>query len=98
MIPLIVTGSLVAMSALCAILARALRERDMARVALGIARMELLDVRYRLADTHRRVVELERQADRVPASADNLGAMMANGNRVGLSHPMLGRSIPGGDL
>lgn len=64
MIPLLVTGSLVAMSTLCWLLARALRERDMARVALGIARMELLDVRHRLADTHRRVVELERARDK----------------------------------
>lgn len=64
MIPLIITGSLVAMSALCALLARALRERDMARVSLGIARMEVLELRTRLQDTHRRVVELERQADR----------------------------------
>lgn len=64
MIPLILTGSLVAMSALCALLARALRERDTARVSLGIARMELLDARVRLADTHRRVVELERARDR----------------------------------
>ena len=60
MIPLLVTGSLLMGAILCAMLARALRERDMARVALGIARMELLDVRHRLADTHRRVVELER--------------------------------------
>lgn len=96
MIPLLITGSLVAMSTLCWLLARVLRERDQARIALGIARMELLDVRCRLADTHRRVVELERQADRPPASPDDLGAMMANANRVGLSHPMLGRSIPGG--
>ena len=64
MTPLIVTGSIVAMSALCWMLARALRERDTARVSLGIARMELLDVRCRLADTHRRVVELERVADK----------------------------------
>lgn len=64
MIPLILTGSLVLGSILCALLARALRERDMARVALGIARMELLDVRCRLADTHRRVVELERAQDK----------------------------------
>ena len=60
MIPLLVTGSLLMGAILCAMLARALRERDMARVALGIARMELLDVRCRLADTHRRVIELER--------------------------------------
>lgn len=64
MIPLILTGSLVAMSALCWLLARTLRERDQARIALGIARMELLDVRVRLADTHRRVVELERARDK----------------------------------
>lgn len=64
MIPLILTGSLVAMSALCALLARALRERDQARIALGIARMELLDARVRLADTHRRVIELERAQDK----------------------------------
>ena len=60
MIPLLITGSLLMGAILCAMLARALRERDMARVALGIARMELLDVRCRLADTHRRVIELER--------------------------------------
>lgn len=64
MIPLILTGSLVAMSALCWMLARALRERDQARIALGIARMELLDARVRLADTHRRVIELERAQDK----------------------------------
>lgn len=64
MIPLIVTGSLVGMSFLCALLARALRERDMARVSLGIARMEVLDLRVRLQNTHRRVVELERTVDR----------------------------------
>lgn len=64
MIPLLVTGSLVLGSILFALLARALRERDMARVALGIARMELLDVRHRLADTHRRVIELERAQDK----------------------------------
>ena len=61
---LLLTGSLVAMSTLCWLLARALRERDQARIALGIARMELLDVRCRLADTHRRVVELERAQDK----------------------------------
>ena len=64
MIPLILLGSLVGMSFLCAILARALRERDMARVSLGIARMEVLELRTRLQDTHRRVVELERKVDR----------------------------------
>lgn len=64
MIPLILTGALVLGSVLCGLLARALRERDMARVALGIARMELLDVRCRLADTHRRVIELERAQDK----------------------------------
>lgn len=69
MILLIVTGSLVAMSALCAILARALRERDMARVSLGIARMEVLDLRTRLQDTHKRVVELERTVDAVHSNA-----------------------------
>jgi len=63
-IPLLLTGSLILASFLCALLARALRERDMARVSLGIARMEVLDLRTRLQDTHRRVVELERQADR----------------------------------
>ena len=68
MIPLLLTGSLVCMSALCALLARALRERDMARVSLGIARMEVLDLRTRLQDTHRRVVELERQSDRLPVN------------------------------
>jgi hypothetical protein len=69
MIPLLLTGSLVAMSALCALLARALRERDMARVSLGIARMEVLDLRTRLQDTHRRVVELERTVDTVHSNA-----------------------------
>jgi hypothetical protein len=69
MIPLLLTGSLVAMSALCALLARALRERDMARVSLGIARMEILDLRTRLQDTHRRVVELERTVDTVHSNA-----------------------------
>lgn len=64
MIPLLITGSLLMGAILCAMLARALRERDMARIALGIARMELLDVRCRLADTHRRVVELERAMDK----------------------------------
>jgi hypothetical protein len=57
------------MSALCALLARALRERDMARVSLGIARMEILDLRTRLQDTHRRVVELERTVDTVHSNA-----------------------------
>lgn len=98
MIPLLITGSLVFGSILCALLARALRERDMARVALGIARMELLDVRCRLADTHRRVVELERAMDKPLVPVNDLGAMMANANQAGLSHSMLGRSIPGGDL
>ena len=74
-------------------LARVLRERDMARVSLGIARMELLDVRHRLAETHRRVVELERVVDR-PAEAV---AGMRQGHPI-FGHPMLGRSIPGGDL
>lgn len=100
MIPLIVTGALVFGSILCALLARALRERDMARVSLGIARMELLDVRCRLADTHRRVIELERQADRPPASpSDAALAEAVAGMRQGhpiFGHPMLGRSIPGG--
>ena len=68
MIPLIVTGSLILASTLCALLARALRERDMARVSLGIARMEVLELRTRLQDTHRRVVELERQSDRLPVN------------------------------
>ncbi len=74
MIPLIVTGSLVGMSFLCALLARALRERDMARVSLGIARMEILDLRTRLQDTHRRVVELEKRADRPQSAAMQGGA------------------------
>jgi hypothetical protein len=69
MIPLIVTGSLILASILCALLARALRERDMARVSLGIARMEVLDLRTRLQDTHRRVVELERTVDTVHSNA-----------------------------
>jgi len=69
MIPLLLTGSLVAMSALCALLARALRERDMARVSLGIARMEVLELRTRLQDTHKRVVELERAVDTVHSNA-----------------------------
>jgi hypothetical protein len=73
-IPLIVTGSLVLASFLCALLARALRERDMARVSLGIARMEVLDLRTRLQDTHRRVVELERTVDRPHAAAIHGGA------------------------
>jgi hypothetical protein len=85
MIPLIATGSLVAMSALCALLARALRERDMARVSLGIARMEVLDLRTRLQDTHRRVVELERTVDRPQEIASNTARI-----------PTFGRSIPGG--
>ena len=68
MIALLVTGALVSMSALCWILAHVLRQRDQARVALGIARMELLDVRCRLADTHRRVIELERAQDKGVAS------------------------------
>ncbi len=93
MIPLLLTGSLVAMSALCALLARALRERDMARVSLGIARMEVLDLRTRLQDTHRRVVELEKQADR---PHDDDAAMMANGTRLGGFNSPLGRTIPGG--
>jgi hypothetical protein len=63
-IPLLLLGSLILASTLCALLARALRERDMARVSLGIARMEVLDLRTRLQDTHRRVVELERTVDR----------------------------------
>ena len=92
MIPFIVTGSLVLASFLCALLARALRERDMARVSLGIARMEVLDLRTRLQDTHRRVVELERQADRPQDAA----AMMANGTRLGGYNSPLGRTIPGG--
>jgi len=45
-----------------------LRERDMARVSLGIARMEVLELRVRLQATHRRVVELERQSDRLPVN------------------------------
>jgi hypothetical protein len=64
MIPLILTGGLLLASMLCFLLSRALRERDMARVSLGIARMELLDLRHRLAETHRRVVELERVQDK----------------------------------
>lgn len=91
MIPLIVTGALVLGAILCAMLSRALWERDQARIALGIARMELLDVRLRLQDTHRRVIELERQADR-PAASDNPA------DRVRVGHPLLGRSIPGGGL
>ena len=90
---MIVTGSLVCMSTLCALLARALRERDMARVSLGIARMEVLDLRTRLQDTHKRVVELERQADR---PHDDAAAMMANGTHaIGFNSP-IGRWIPGG--
>jgi len=73
-IPLLLTGSLILASFLCALLARALRERDMARVSLGIARMEVLDLRTRLQDTHRRVVELERQADRPHDAAIHGGA------------------------
>ena len=69
MIPLLLTGSLILASTLCALLARALRERDMARVSLGIARMEVLDLRTRLQDTHRRVVELERTVDTVHSNA-----------------------------
>jgi hypothetical protein len=69
MIPLLLTGSLVLASFLCAILARALRERDMARVSLSIARMEVLELRTRLQDTHRRVVELERAMDTVHSNA-----------------------------
>jgi hypothetical protein len=84
-IPLILLGSLVAMSALCALLARALRERNIARVSLGIARMEVLDLRTRLQDTHRRVVELERQADRPQEIASSTAHI-----------PTFGRSIPGG--
>ena len=79
MIPIVITGALVLGSILCGLLARALRERDQARIALGIARMELLDVRVRLADTHRRVVELERQADR-PVTVVSA--------RMGTGHPM----------
>jgi hypothetical protein len=69
MIPLLFLGSLISLSFLCALLARALRERDMARVSLGIARMEVLDLRTRLQDTHRRVVELERTVDTVHSNA-----------------------------
>ena len=72
MIPLLLTGSLILASFLCALLARALRERDMARVSLGIARMEVMDLRTRLQDTHRRVVELERRADIPPLKGGGL--------------------------
>jgi len=90
-IPLLLTGSLILASTLCALLARALRERDMARVSLGIARMEVLDLRTRLQDTHRRVVELERQVDRPQ------GAAADTASRVYVSaSPLVGRSIPGG--
>lgn len=51
---------LVSCAGALAALFRALHQRDQARLALGLARMELLETRNRWVACHRRVLELER--------------------------------------
>lgn len=58
---------LVAVSACLAGLFRVLHQRDQARLALGLARMELLETRNRWVACHRRVLELERGGKPVEA-------------------------------
>ena len=61
---------LVAVSVCMAGLFRALHQRDQARFALGLARMELLETRHRWVACHRRVLELERGGKPVEVASE----------------------------